>query len=499
MRLEEIRDAIPETPDFIHERILEEVKNQLENSPKNKEVINRKRKPWKRFRVAAVAALCLLGLSTAVYAGYRFYSMYLEKQGRYGISAGVTIEKNQDGTSLPGKIPEVKIQPDYIPKGMEWKDDQYIVYSDAPTKMGFSISSVFLDQKDTTAAYEDTKVVESEKRLFGTREGIYLKYQNLMEDETAYTQRIYLLCPEEYRMLTIYIGGGVSKEEAYKVAEHISLVETGEMMETKNMYTWSDLVSPETEESDPKLLGISTEDLPVFHQGEPFCLAVSGESSEGEFLEGNQIKVTVEKIQVSDDLSLIPNEEIPEEWKSSIGEDGLLKENHLSYIKVGDGRETLDEVVKTETAKQKLLFATVSYENMEDIPLHHVLYLGTLMHLKIEEGMYRICNPYVGSYAAEGLQNGYETEEGLAYDHVTGDGAAGSCEMGYGSITESYGNGGNYLPVLKPGEPIHVNMAWIVNEKDLPDLYLNLTGEGGSLEFTDAVRETGVVEIGNIN
>ena len=38
---------------------------------------------------------------------------------------------------------------------------------------------------------------------------------------------------------------------------------------------------------------------------------------------------------------------------------------------------------------------------------------------------------------------------------------------------------GNYIPLLKHGESVQVNMAWIVNEKDIKNLYLNLNGTGG--------------------
>ena len=38
-------------------------------------------------------------------------------------------------------------------------------------------------------------------------------------------------------------------------------------------------------------------------------------------------------------------------------------------------------------------------------------------------------------------------------------------------------------------------MAWIVNENELPYMYLNLNSEGAALEFTDSVLESGVMDI----
>lgn len=47
-----------------------------------------------------------------------------------------------------------------------------------------------------------------------------------------------------------------------------------------------------------------------------------------------------------------------------------------------------------------------------------------------------------------------------------------------------------------PGESVQVNMAWIVNEKDIKNLYLNLNGTGGCYEITENMCHTGVVYVG---
>jgi len=39
-------------------------------------------------------------------------------------------------------------------------------------------------------------------------------------------------------------------------------------------------------------------------------------------------------------------------------------------------------------------------------------------------------------------------------------------------------------------------MAWIVNEKDIKNLYLNLNGTGGCYEITENMCHTGVVYVG---
>lgn len=52
------------------------------------------------------------------------------------------------------------------------------------------------------------------------------------------------LCPEEYRVLSLYIGNTISKEEAYKFAENLVITEEDEMIKTADMITWSDIIEP---------------------------------------------------------------------------------------------------------------------------------------------------------------------------------------------------------------------------------------------------------------
>lgn len=137
--------------------------------------------------------------------------------------------------------------------------------------------------------------------------------------------------------------------------------------------------------------------------------------------------------------------------------------------------------------RRLLLLKTINCQyirltNKTDEEINHMLYLGTLMVMNHEDGIYQICNDAELS--------------GEDYDRVIWDGVAHTAEMTYGSVSEDYGNGGNYIPSLKPGESKQVNMAWIVNENELDNMYLNLNGDGGAYEFSDSMLKTGLVDIG---
>ena len=125
MRLEDMKNDIPETPDFIHNMIQNEVAKQLAD---NKVANLRRRKRWTAPKVAAVAAACVLAVSTAVYAGVNLYHWFLEKQGSYGVSVKIDAGDAVKKTALPDEVPEVDLSAKYVPEGMSWIDEYHLQY-----------------------------------------------------------------------------------------------------------------------------------------------------------------------------------------------------------------------------------------------------------------------------------------------------------------------------------------------------------------------------------
>ena len=189
MRFEDMKNNIPETPDFIHEMIQNEVDRQLQGTTIIQ--IPKKKKKWNGARVAAAAMVCVLATSTAAYAGVKMYRMYVEKQGDYSVKTGITSENKL--ADLPVQIHDIDFKTGYIPDGMKWVDESHLEYPQSKRMGGFSFASVLLDNDDLNQALENKNVVESEERTFGKYEGVYLKYNNLMTEKGAFVQRIYLL------------------------------------------------------------------------------------------------------------------------------------------------------------------------------------------------------------------------------------------------------------------------------------------------------------------
>ena len=476
MNLENLKNEFPETPDFIHQMIEKEVDRQLQVKRK---IIPMQRKTSRMHRslrkAAAAVAVCVLATASLAYAGTGLYHMYMEKQGKYGVDTAL---KGDNMKTLPKQVSDVRVQAGYIPEGMDWRDETHLENTETPYHGGFAFATVLMDENSLDQSYTDLGVEASEKIMFGEHEGVYLKFA----DDEEYNQRMYLMFPEEYRVLVVAIGNDVTKEEAYKVAETLTLEETGKMLETEGLWTWSDFANPGTEASgSSETLEVEADKLTLHQQGDAFTLRVFAEDTEGNDIETSDFSVAVDNVQIADNLSLIAGETIPEEWEDVVGSDGKLVQNKLSYIKKGDGINTLDEVVKTELQDQKFVLVTATYTSKSDAKLCHIQYLSSLLFADEKDGTYQI---YDNANAS-----------GDGYDCIEGSSKAGRKEMVYYSVSEAYGNGGNYISSLKPGESVQIKMGWIVNEKDLSHMYLNLSGDGASEEFSDMVLETGLVDI----
>ena len=154
MRLDGLKNDLPETPNFIHNIIQEEVTRQT----KTTNIIPMKapnKLKWKIGRVVAVALIGIMGTSVAAYAGTKLYYMYLEHRGQYSVATGINVDEGAKKIQLPEEIHNIEISAGYIPDGMQWMDDYKLNYSDTPYQGGISISWVLMDQDDLGEALID--------------------------------------------------------------------------------------------------------------------------------------------------------------------------------------------------------------------------------------------------------------------------------------------------------------------------------------------------------
>ena len=458
-----------------------------------------KKRSYKSFtRMAAGVVIACVATTTVAFAAVNAFQLYTEKQGKYSVNVGV--KADGDVAAIPEQIPEVKVKASYIPDGMDWIDEDHLQNKNTPAQGGFSFISMLMDQNDLKTVQNEKNVKESEEMTFGEHQGVYLTYNTVVDFEGNFTSRAYILFPEEYRVLEVVIGNDVSKEEAIKVLSGITLEETGKTVDSSSIYTWSESVNPTNNDKGDGNTGsaeavdeikhytsVSADKLSVHKIGEDFALDMSGEKSNGESDWTTDITAKVDTVQVADDLSLLKGADLPDGWADATGADGKLVQNELSYIKKGDGKDTLDEVVKKENVNQKLVVVDVTYTNTGKEEWKHLLYNGWLGLMKQENGTY-----VFDTSGRSGLDE-KKVVDGKNYDEVYGSSVARPMEMTYYSAKEDEGNGGNYIS-LKAGESKQVRMAWIVNEQDLSNLCLDLNQCMDVAGLTDSFSP-GIVDI----
>ena len=393
------------------------------------------------------------------------------------------------------------------PWGLSWDDENYYLVgydSEAELIKHYRVDKMLHIRMSTEARegkehFKQLDMADYTKKSFGMFGGKEKTVKLLVDNRLAGViidrfGKDIMLIPADENHFTVNVDVHVSKQFlgwvfspvsythlAVKVAENLEITENDKMLETAKMYTWSDEVNPKVETGGEMVTSVPENKLKVHKIGEDFTLSASGEDKDGNNIVNDKISAHVDSVQTADDLKLLNGADLPEEWENVINSNGKLVKNKVSYIKSGDGVNSVDRVIKTENVNQKLVYATVTYTNNSDQEIKHMLYIGNLALIRHENGEYHIYN------AMEQSGNGY--------DRVSWDGVAHTAEMTYSSVREDYGNGGNYISSLKPGESIQVNMAWIVNEDNLADMYLNLDGEGGAYDFNEGMLEAGVVDI----
>ena len=196
------------------------------------------------------------------------------------------------------------------------------------------------------------------------------------------------------------------------------------------------------------------------------------------------VSAKVTDVQVADDLSLLGDSPyISEGWKEEIGEDGKLLENEIQYIQKGDGIDTKDEVIKTETVAQKLVYITVEYTNHSEETLENLRYNFSLAGIREVDGEYVLYDRAELEQDAEWNDVVYKGEGTLEY------GTIGFYDLHSGERDN------NYIPSMEPGETVTVHFAQIVNEDELEYMYLNLGDFSGGIEFTSEALNQGYVDI----
>lgn len=471
MDYENLKYDFPKMPEEMRNMIEKEVAKQIKTGKQHPGT----RKTAGRTIAASMAVVLLCG--TTVFAGAGLYRMRQQKTGDHGVSVNITADKNgAESAKQTGKavtIPQVKLETGYLPEGMVCTEQGKYSFPEALNKGGVSMMFYRMDTGDDKFKVEHEDVLTSEEFAASGGQGIYLEYPHLYKDDIDFNKRIYVAFTDVHYVMEMYAASDVSKEDAIKIAEQVSLVPVtdADKAEAVLALDWSvyDAKTDKVEGTyeDKTITKAAREDINIHQQGESFPV------------KGKGLTARVTDVKVMDDISLLDARYVDEDFRNELDGNGKLLPATIQYIKDGN-KDTVSQEISSRQVPQKLVYITTEYTNTGDKEMKDVLFFGQLIRIREEGGQMQI---------AEDETPG----ENDNWDRAVNHGLSAFWEMPYYDVRGGERNN-NYIASIMPGETATVHMAWVVTEEELDKMFISLEPSGGT-QFREESVKTGYVDI----
>ena len=497
MRLEDRKDTFPKMPEEIKKMIEKEVAVQIKSRQEesmnpehtrqsgkmeeNAKIIKYRRKKKDIVRRILVASMVTaLALATTVGAGV-VYQMHNEKVGKYGVKTKLEGQQTAETENLGAKTDYVELTTSYLPDGMVQTEEGKYSFEDNYMEGGISMVVYRLPQNEKVDDLLSTDVAESEELEVGGRPAIYL------EKVSSAAKKLYVIYAEHGYMLEMFAFPDVTKDEMIRIAEGLTVVPT-EKTEgncVMQLCDWN-----QTEEAEEKGEPVDSDsdrefsfDKTKMENTHAIGESINMEHAGIDNMPG--LTATVTSVELSDNSSILADGMLDADAMKAFDADGNLLPMKLEYKKSGDGINTTDEVVKTETLPQKIVYATVKYENNGTETLHDIMYNGGIAFLEEKGSQMQFADYFLLSD---------EEKSSIGCDYRELERIGFSQEVYLSDVTGGERNN-NYINELKPGESVTVHFAFKIPEEKLGEMYLTLSNTGGVYSYDETSLAVGYVDI----
>ncbi len=507
----------PKMPDDIRDMIKSQVENEISNNETKVGPVTKRR--FVRYAVAALAGTLLVG--TTVYAASKLISITTEKKGEYGLETKVTVSEDayngdekenvdsqgsenaavDEGTTealydryeLMNEENYVHVSISYIPEDMyvEWPEEVAVskLHSYSETDRANRSMTFYMWR-----IHEGVEYTHNDVNVINTEEFEVPGGTAVLVELDGGTRKVYMAYDIGY-VLDIWAQPGVTKDEFVNVAKGISLeVATKEEAEEANNINYmsapayvppfesaqeGSIIYVETEDELEQRTTVAKDELKVYQVGEEFEIP----EQKHQFLNIKPANAKVTKVEICDDLSAV-NKDVFDffqgEHPDYIDENGKLKDEIVSYCKVGDGVNSLDEVVATETIPVKLVYIEVEYTS--DTGASEMSFYGNLMLINDNSDSYEIydgLSPLARSTEYDVVRTSYHRNEPESIYFYNGNDV---CEK-------------NHFHIMQAGETRTASHCFIVREDWLPYMYFDITCPDPVDQFEETTLKTGVIDI----
>jgi hypothetical protein len=410
----------------------------------------------KKSRMLIIAACLLIGIPTTAVGAVKVYDMIVQKQNfQVDITVANKIFNKNDSW--------YKMNIGYLPENMEANDSFSMKYSfkDNYANGGFSFILWRLGKNsDFQTLYSNNY---EEKEINGRKAVIVNK--DTGNDNLAFNRQVFLLFKNEGIMLESYIGADVSDEQMMKVIENISLEPTSEKNASYTLDYDGGHLNKDDKTTESRVIPLEKDSKQLFKVGQtvPVSMEQGVTGTEG------KLEYVIEKVEVFESIKDLKQENFNELGLEVLSENKAIDEAKklLPYkrdvYKVGDGKDSIDELIESKLVNLKFVYLTTTVKNTGKQATEEIYMHPSLQVLQSEKNTWN----YTGKTGIN--------EESI----MTG-------EVDY---LEPHGSGKGFynIGIIQPGQTKKVNLGYFVDEDKLDSIFL------------DAFHYSGVGDTENMN
>ena len=399
------------------------------------------------FAIVAAAAV-VVAVPTSVYAGSRIYNAYMTESAKY----------QRDITIDVGENPSMEIKAlnvGWVPEDMKMhsgaEHTSLVKYgADTDDMRGISVLFWKIPTGDSVFNESITNAVNTNSYTdVNGNEVIVIAHSQ--ESQERHDEAWVAFKDTPYAA-QVYIMGDVSDEERDKILQNLSL----ESWDTEVAMDWSEnQESEETAEYYEVVTKIDPASIKLANIGKPIKTVEEG-LEKGTY----SVEATINDIRIQNNFDGITTDSFNNsaDYSEYTNPDGTVKDNIRTWYRRGDGVNTLDEKDYEETLAQSVVVVDVTYKNTGDIDWYEC-----------------ICPSMVCIDDDGNILNYTQESEDMYYNESMHDLKVDDMMF---SISTDYAMSKNNLEPFKAGDTVNVQIAFLVNTEDLPDLYLMLQPTG---------------------
>ncbi|MED3324440.1 anti-sigma factor [Bacillus thuringiensis] len=398
----------------------------------------RPQKKSKRHRMLIAAACLLIGMPTTVFGAVKVYNMIVQKQN-YEVNVSLTNKDSKKSDQW------YKLKVGKLPENMEAIDDSAMKYSfkDNYANGGFSFVLWRVGGNSDfptlySKSYEE-KEINGKKAVIVHRE---TGKKDLMMDRV-----VFLFFEEEGIMLQSYIGNDINEEQMVDVLGNISLEPTSKEKASHITDYDKKYFSEESKPKKTKVIPLKKDSKRLFHIGQKVPVTI--------IMDNSKIEYVIEKVEVFDSIKDFKQENFNElglgilRENQALDQAGQLIPYRRDEYKVGNGKDSIDQLVESKLIHPKFVYLTTTVKNIGKLATEEIYMHPSIQVLKSKGNVWN-----------------YAERDGIAEKNImTG-------EVDY---LEPHGDGKSFYNIgsIRPGQTVKVNLGYLVDEDKLDSIFLD--------------------------